>query len=58
MKFVRFLTSKTVLGAVAAAAGYLASVPVVDVWAVVQAAGVVFAAIGARDAIAKNGTGA
>lgn len=58
MKLFRILTSKTVLGAIAAAAGYLAAAPAVDVWAIVQAAGVVLGAIGARDAIAKNGNGA
>jgi hypothetical protein len=50
-KFIRIISSKTVLGGVAATAGWLASLPVIDIKHVLMGAGTLLAIIGGRDAL-------
>jgi len=62
VNFAQLFKSKTVWGALIAVFGYLADPSVLAVLppkvaAVVTGLGIILSAFGARDAIAKNGTG-
>ncbi len=56
MGWLKWVTSKTVLGAITAGTAHVVANPK-DPMAWVTSAGVVLGAFGARDAIAKNGEG-
>lgn len=56
MGFLKWIKTKTVLGAIVVAAAHVIPNPK-DTTAWVEAIGIVLAAFGARDAIAKNGEG-